>query len=732
MSSDSEQLKKISRTLRMGDLPIATYIISSNGELIECNSLARMLLGLPEGGEPRARIQDFFENREDYNQMISERRASMTNAIPPRSRQLALTIEGQIRWFDVYSKPILVPVDGTVLGYVESIVNVTENQTMMDLFDNLPSGIYRTDRNDRIVRANRTLMDMLGCDSPNDILNERIENFYFDKKEARRFKEKLMRERYVIQETVELVRKDQKRFFASATSYMLQQSGQYAGRQGSLLDITAEEAHRRIMDAIPLGTYMVSAEHDDDIITDCNKPFALMFGYPTAERLKKARLSIKSLYLRKGDYRRLQRLITQNDGIGKPLTGFKLDVKIPKGAPGMRRTFTIEVNAGLLKDKNMRVLGRAGVIRDVTDLVDLYDLGEDVGNVLHYYSSALSIITSGIRRALTALDPVDCDESDETDAIQRRHERLLARSSNIASLLDPVMARRKKDENFSEGLSIPRWGELEIRIGFLRNLERWVPFMEHRAYNVSFAVGRILPALIDLQERIPCVKEVDEAIVECRDVLRLCSRAELSSLGRTIEKRDAELAKIRELVTFHEIPSEDFELGEISEVIQSAIKEVLSYAQEKEVSFVINGEKQSTAVAMQISRVEMAIYNIMHNAVKYSWTRQDGGMWVNISYSSDAQGCSVKVQNYGVPIHKTELDQGHVLRVGYRGRFSGEKKRPGTGLGLTSARKVARQHGGDVTVDSVVASTRKYAGREDDYERAFLTTVIFSISNRVI
>ena len=49
---------------------------------------------------------------------------------------------------------------------------------------------------------------------------------------------------------------------------------------------------------------------------------------------------------------------------------------------------------------------------------------------------------------------------------------------------------------------------------------------------------------------------------------------------------------------------------------------------------------------------------------------------------------------------------------------SGDRRRMGTGMGLTDARETARKHGGDVIIKSLPASGKS----ELDYNQPFLTT----------
>ena len=59
---------------------------------------------------------------------------------------------------------------------------------------------------------------------------------------------------------------------------------------------------------------------------------------------------------------------------------------------------------------------------------------------------------------------------------------------------------------------------------------------------------------------------------------------------------------------------------------------------------------------------------------------------------------------------------------------AGRSLRLGVGIGLTDAERIAEEHGGDVTIESVQASSHLYAVDESIYKRKpFLTTVTLRI-----
>jgi two-component system sensor histidine kinase ResE len=85
--------------------------------------------------------------------------------------------------------------------------------------------------------------------------------------------------------------------------------------------------------------------------------------------------------------------------------------------------------------------------------------------------------------------------------------------------------------------------------------------------------------------------------------------------------------------------------------------------------------------------------NLVDNAIKYT---PDGGR-VTVSVRGDSGGAvvlSVSDTGPGIP----EQDLARIFERFYRGDQS--RSEPGTGLGLSLARAIARAHGGDITVES--------------------------------
>jgi signal transduction histidine kinase len=95
-------------------------------------------------------------------------------------------------------------------------------------------------------------------------------------------------------------------------------------------------------------------------------------------------------------------------------------------------------------------------------------------------------------------------------------------------------------------------------------------------------------------------------------------------------------------------------------------------------------------------KVMLALHNLVGNALKY--TPAGGSVVVDIR--TEDGHLSVAVKDTGIGINPEDHDR--IFERFYRARDERVAKITGSGLGLTLAREVARLHGGDITVESVL------------------------------
>ena len=91
------------------------------------------------------------------------------------------------------------------------------------------------------------------------------------------------------------------------------------------------------------------------------------------------------------------------------------------------------------------------------------------------------------------------------------------------------------------------------------------------------------------------------------------------------------------------------------------------------------------------------------------------------------------IENWGVPISRSELSDGTVFELGYRGKWSTDRGRLGTGIGLTDSREVITRHRGAIILSSRPARTWGPDDADDPkyYRQPFITKVTFSLPEAI-
>jgi signal transduction histidine kinase len=132
----------------------------------------------------------------------------------------------------------------------------------------------------------------------------------------------------------------------------------------------------------------------------------------------------------------------------------------------------------------------------------------------------------------------------------------------------------------------------------------------------------------------------------------------------------------------------DHEAGELAESASAAFK---TLAQEKEITVTVNVPAAPVFVCCDRGRVELALSNLVSNALKF--TPRGGRVEVGAAEAGDSVRFWVLDDGPGIPL----ADQPRVFERFYRGQGS---RAEGSGLGLAIVHSVAQAHDGRVWVES--------------------------------
>jgi signal transduction histidine kinase len=134
---------------------------------------------------------------------------------------------------------------------------------------------------------------------------------------------------------------------------------------------------------------------------------------------------------------------------------------------------------------------------------------------------------------------------------------------------------------------------------------------------------------------------------------------------------------------------------DISDIVEQAVEGQQYAADERSLTLVTEIEPGIIASADPV-RIRQVLDNLLSNAVKYN--RQGGS--IRVSAHAAASTVTVAVSDTGNGISEADLAQ--LFDRFFRTESARKSAEVGSGLGLSITRDIARQHGGDLTVESSV------------------------------
>ncbi|WP_417857275.1 sensor histidine kinase [Xanthomarina gelatinilytica] len=152
--------------------------------------------------------------------------------------------------------------------------------------------------------------------------------------------------------------------------------------------------------------------------------------------------------------------------------------------------------------------------------------------------------------------------------------------------------------------------------------------------------------------------------------------------------------------------SQEFNLNMLRRVpVHISVKEIFdglsSSAEEKNISLNQGYNHYNKTVDAIPSQFHIVLSNIITNAIKYSFKGMpDNYLEVKVDYEQDDENLIISVINEGCKITHDEISLGLIFNLGYRGIYSGDRQRSGSGSGLYISQKIINAHGGKITVTS--------------------------------
>ena len=135
---------------------------------------------------------------------------------------------------------------------------------------------------------------------------------------------------------------------------------------------------------------------------------------------------------------------------------------------------------------------------------------------------------------------------------------------------------------------------------------------------------------------------------------------------------------------------------DLKRIADVSVNKVRLLADSKRVKLVIENVGERVWVHADASRIEQVLDNLLSNALKFS---PQGGI-VTLQMKADQQAgvLEVSVSDTGPGIAADDLQ--HIFERFYQGRTKAKSAAPGSGLGLTLAKRVVEAHGGRIWIES--------------------------------
>jgi two-component system sensor histidine kinase KdpD len=137
-----------------------------------------------------------------------------------------------------------------------------------------------------------------------------------------------------------------------------------------------------------------------------------------------------------------------------------------------------------------------------------------------------------------------------------------------------------------------------------------------------------------------------------------------------------------------------------SQIAEKAINQCRSALDGHQVSVSVEGGAET--VFGDAGLIELALCQLLDNAAKYS----GAGLPIEVHVAPQEGGALIEVRDHGAGIPETE--QRHVFDKFYRSPRSSAST-PGTGMGLSIVREIAKAHGGHAWVDSRPGEGARFA-----------------------
>ena len=141
----------------------------------------------------------------------------------------------------------------------------------------------------------------------------------------------------------------------------------------------------------------------------------------------------------------------------------------------------------------------------------------------------------------------------------------------------------------------------------------------------------------------------------------------------------------------------NFKVTNLYDIVLGCVKQNIIIANKKNQEIILNEpDNKDMLVNVDTGRINQVLNNILSNAIKYSYEDKD----INISIKETKENYIVIIKDNGIGIPKEDLSR--IFERFYRVDKARSRAMGGNGLGLSIAKEIMIEHGGNIKAHSKI------------------------------
>lgn len=170
-------------------------------------------------------------------------------------------------------------------------------------------------------------------------------------------------------------------------------------------------------------------------------------------------------------------------------------------------------------------------------------------------------------------------------------------------------------------------------------------------------------------------------------------------LTKASEKNEEMIELVNDLLDISEIEDGRYQFfykkTSVYQLLAASMFSVKDHADRKNIVLDFDRNSPEEAdVSVDLSKMQMALKNLLENAIKYS--SEDGKVTVSVAVTDDTCTIGITDSGIGIPVHQ----QDNIFEKFFRADNAKREVIIGSGLGLFIVREIVEQHGGKVWCES--------------------------------